>query len=251
MKTVLSLIATLALLCTGCKMFGSNPSAPTAMESKFFDVTTNFVPRYVTNQVLVPVFMTNVVTQTITVTNTTGLVIPQINTTYEYKTVNQTNTIVATNWVEAYDYKPNKTTGTVATISGTLSNLGIPGIGGLVTAVLLGAAGAYGKMRSTLKTSDKINGVLTQGIETAREVISNTPQGQELDAKFKQYLKDHQEAAGVLKQVSNLVADNVNNSAAQGAAAMIKAELPVITEITVAATPVSTTVPPVVTVEKG
>lgn len=213
------------LLFLGCQLFGKNPAPPTAFDQKAFNIVTNVVYKIenVTNRV--PVYETNYQVEVITITNAEKQVV-QVFATNFIPLVTFSNLVVTvTNRVEQYDYTPNATTKNTAAVAGTLSNLGVPGIGSLVTALLVGAAGAYGKMRSTLKTSEKANEVLAQGVETAREVIYTTPQGAQLDAAFKNWLIQHQQSAGILGAVSEIVKDNVNSSAAQGAANLIKAQV--------------------------
>lgn len=221
--TAVVLVATLALV--GCKFFGATPSAPTKFDQKAFDIITNVVYKVVDRTNIIPVYTTNYQIEIITFTNTENKVVQVFATNFIPLVTFSNQVVTVTNRVEQYDYKPNDTTKSSAAVVGTLSNLGIPGIGALVTALLVGAAGAYGKMRSTLKTSDKANEVLAQSVETAREVIYNTPQGKQLDDAFKQWLIQNQQAAGILGAVSTIVKDNVSSSAAQGAANLIKAQV--------------------------
>jgi hypothetical protein len=261
LSLAVGLAALLATILVGCSMFGSNPAPPTAFEQKLFDVTTNFVTRVqtntvtLTNSVIIPVTQTNIVLQTVQVTNITGIVVPQMNTTFTYQTVFQTNTVVTTNavtvtnTVPSYDYKPNAAAQTGAGIAGTLANVGLPGVGSLVSMGIIGALGIYGKLRG-----NKVAGALAQGIETARAVIQTTPQGQQLDANFKAWLVAHQSAAGVITDITSIVGKTVNTptgeAIAQSGANQVTAGLPDIVAVqtappgTASGPTITTTTPP-------
>jgi hypothetical protein len=51
----------------------------------------------------------------------------------------------------------------------------------------------------------KLAAALVTGIEAGRQILQTTSEGQKLDAKFKDMLIAHQEAAGVLNAASTLV----------------------------------------------
>ncbi len=52
-------------------------------------------------------------------------------------------------------------------------------------------------------------------METARAIITTTPQGQAADAQFARWLKEHQKEAGVFTTVSELVPQLSDNPAAR------------------------------------
>ncbi len=52
-------------------------------------------------------------------------------------------------------------------------------------------------------------------METARAVLTTTPQGQAADAQFVKWLMDHQKEAGVFTTVSGLVEQLSDNPAAK------------------------------------
>jgi hypothetical protein len=54
-----------------------------------------------------------------------------------------------------------------------------------------------------------------QGVETARAVLTTTPQGQAVDAQFVRWLMAHQKEAGVFATVSDLVDQVSDNPAAK------------------------------------
>ncbi len=60
----------------------------------------------------------------------------------------------------------------------------------------------------------KVNEALVQGVETARAVLTTTPQGQAADAQFVKWLMEHQKEAGVFASVSTLVDQVSDNPAA-------------------------------------
>ena len=72
-----------------------------------------------------------------------------------------------------------------------------PGIGSIVALALGGLYHGYRQVRNR-----KVNEALIQGVETARAVLTTTPQGQAADAQFVKWLMDHQKEAGVFTTVS-------------------------------------------------
>ncbi len=68
----------------------------------------------------------------------------------------------------------------------------------------------------------KVNEALIQGVETARAVLTTTPQGQAADAQLLKWLMDHQKEAGVFATVSELVDRLSDNPAARVAAEEIE-----------------------------
>jgi hypothetical protein len=61
----------------------------------------------------------------------------------------------------------------------------------------------------------QVNETLVPGVETARAVLTTTPQGQAVDAQFVKWLMDHQKEAGVFTTVSGLVEQLSDSPAAQ------------------------------------
>lgn len=201
-------------LLTGCNLFGKNAAPPTAFDRKAFDVVTNIVYKVenVTNHI--PIYDTNYQVEVITITNEQN-VVKQVFATNYIPIINFSNQVVTvTNRVEQYDYShPSQTSQTVSSIAGTLSNMGMPGIGSLVSMGIIGALGIYGKLRG-----NKTSAALAQGIETARSVLLETPQGQELDAKYKAWLIQNQSAAGVLNAVTSILNKSGNTPAGEAMA---------------------------------
>jgi hypothetical protein len=92
--------------------------------------------------------------------------------------------------------------------TGSVVNAFAPGIGSIVALALGGLYHAYRQLRNR-----KVNEALIQGVETARAVLTTTPQGQAIDAQFVKWLMEHQKAAGVFATVSGLV-DQLGDSPA-------------------------------------
>ncbi|MGH7971995.1 MAG: hypothetical protein ACREIC_25060 [Limisphaerales bacterium] len=70
-----------------------------------------------------------------------------------------------------------------------------------------------------------MNEALVQGVETARAVLTTTPQGQAADAQFVKWLMAHQKEAGVFTTVTDLVDRVSDNPAARVAAEEIAARV--------------------------
>ena len=93
---------------------------------------------------------------------------------------------------------------------GSVTNTFAPGIGSIVALALGGLYHGYRQIRNR-----KVNEALVQGVETARAVLTTTPQGQAVDAQFVKWLMDHQKEAGVFTTVSGLVEQLSDNPAAR------------------------------------
>ena len=79
--------------------------------------------------------------------------------------------------------------------------------------VRAGLYGAWARLKNR-----KVNEALVQGVETARAMLEQTPQGQAVDAEFVRWLQAHQKEAGVFVAVSRLVDQYSDNPAARVAA---------------------------------
>jgi len=84
--------------------------------------------------------------------------------------------------------------------AGSVVNTFAPGIGSIVALALAGLYHGYRQVRNR-----RVNEALVQGVETARAVLTTTPQGQAADAQFVKWLMEHQKEAGVFTTVSGLV----------------------------------------------
>ena len=94
--------------------------------------------------------------------------------------------------------------------AGSVVNTFAPGIGSILALALAGLYHGYRQVRNR-----KINEALVQGVETARAVLTTTPQGQAADAQFVKWLMEHQKEAGVFTTVSSLVDQLSDNPAAK------------------------------------
>lgn len=190
---------------------------PSRLESKFFDITTNYVPQVVVVTNVTPVYLTNVVTiqQTNVMVDKRVEVYPVTNLTtlITYKT----NYELATNYIPAYTFTPNTNAATVVETGKAAGDLF--GFGGIVAAILGGAFGLYGKMRSTKALNTA--GVLAQVIQVGRDILKTTPQGQALDSQWKNWMIQHQLETGVIQQVVGLLDRVVDDESAREVAAEI------------------------------
>ena len=109
---------------------------------------------------------------------------------------------------------------------GSVTNTFAPGIGSIVALALAGLYHGYRQVRNR-----KINEALVQGVETARAVLTTTPQGQAVDAQFVKWLMDHQKEAGVFTTVSGLVEQLTDNPAARLTAQEISARVQRATQV--------------------
>jgi hypothetical protein len=173
-------------------------------------------------------------TNTVVVTNTVPVVTERTNIVYVTNEVSgtvsgyATREAVATNVVTAVvtNFVPVFMTNMVqvpvtnlvakpeaeATIqaTGSVINTFAPGIGSIVALALGGLYHGYRQLRNR-----KVNEALIQGVETARAVLTTTPQGQAVDAQFVRWLMEHQKEAGVFATVSTLVDQLSDNPAAK------------------------------------
>jgi hypothetical protein len=94
--------------------------------------------------------------------------------------------------------------------TGSIANTLAPGIGSILALALGGLYHGYRQLRNR-----KVNEALIQGVETARAVLTTTPQGREADALFVKWLMEHQKEAGVFVTVSDLVQQLSDNPAAR------------------------------------
>src|SRR5262249_40619732 len=85
-------------------------------------------------------------------------------------------------------------------VAGSAINAFVPGIGSIVALALGGLYHGYRQLRNR-----KVNEALVQGVETARAILTTTPQGHAADVQFVKWLMDHQKEAGVFVTVTDLV----------------------------------------------
>jgi hypothetical protein len=104
--------------------------------------------------------------------------------------------------------------------TGSIVNTFAPGIGSILALALGGLYHGYRQTRNR-----KVNEALVQGVETARAILTTTPQGQAADAQFVKWLMEHQKEAGVFATVSGLVDRLSDNPAAKMTAQEIAARV--------------------------
>jgi hypothetical protein len=93
---------------------------------------------------------------------------------------------------------------------GSVVNTFAPAIGSIVALALGGLCTGNRQVRNR-----KVNEALIQSVETARAVLTTTPQGQAADAQFVKWLMEHQKEAGVFTTVSALVENLSDHPAAK------------------------------------
>lgn len=215
----LPLICALALCITGCKLVGTDPSAPNGFERLVFTTVTNYIA------VPMQVTQTNIVTheQVVYATNTVGQIVTVTNVFFmpEYRVVTITNII------PQYENKVNG--GTTATIqaAGTAINTFLPGVGGIASSGLLALLGLWAQLRSSKR--GQTNSTLAQEIETIREFIKSLPSGAKYDQAITAFLQTHQLESGVAQQVLGILQNQVDNQEAKTALQEIQNTLKVAT----------------------
>lgn len=213
----------LLMALSGC----ASPLASKAL----FQVTTNYVPQVhviehvVTNTVIqtnvVQWSITNTVAGVPTVTERTNVVLVPVERTV-------TNTITVTNQVPvSVEVLPREVITSGVAITG-----GMAGPWGTFAAVAItGLLGVWARARQR-KINAQLAGqvqhqtdaavVLAESIEVAREILKNTPQGQQTEAAYLNWLKGHQRTAGVVATVTDLVDKHVDNQAARQVAQLLR-----------------------------
>jgi hypothetical protein len=122
----------------------------------------------------------------------------------------RTNTVVLP--VVTYDYAPAVTVTNLAPrpeIAGAIQGAGalpLP-FAGTAAALLGWLYSAYASARNK-----RVSVALVNGVEAFRTWSQSTPEGQKADAKLKDFLIQHQEAAGVLNSVAALVNEHTGNT---------------------------------------
>lgn len=82
----------------------------------------------------------------------------------------------------------------------------VPGYGQLASVALNGILGLGAVWLSKRKrTADKVATSLVQGIDTFRDILDQTPQGERIDARLTETLRDRQNALQVQKEITRLL----------------------------------------------
>ncbi len=205
LTSVVLLAATLA----GCS------STPTAIERKLFTIQTNYLDmvQVKTQTVQQVVSVTNVINDHQVVVHDVTNFIPV--------------TVQVTNKVEVQTLGPaSAATTTATTIGSSIANVVEPGSGTILGLAVGGLLALWREIRNRkLKGDNNIltdaSIALTQIVETAREVLSKTPQGKEVADKLTSWMISHQSETGTISAISQIVKDNVSETNAQAAAAQI------------------------------
>lgn len=81
-----------------------------------------------------------------------------------------------------------------------------PGYGQLASVALNGALGLGAVWLSSRKrTAEKVSASLVQGIDTFRDILDQTPQGERIDASLTKTLKEQQHALRVEQEIHKLL----------------------------------------------
>ena len=206
-------VAAAALTVGGCRTVDrAYNQAVTPTLAPVVSVVTNTI--VITNVVTEVVERTNLVLVTDAVTGALSGYVTREPVTTNVVTVVQTNQVPVfyTNVVQVPVTNLVAKPEMLATIeaTGSIVNTFLPGIGSMVALLLGGLYHGYRQVRNR-----RVNEALVQGVETARAVLTTTPQGQAADAAFVKWLMEHQKEAGVFAIVSGLVDQLTDNPAAK------------------------------------
>jgi hypothetical protein len=194
-------------------------SVPNAFDSRFYQIMTNQVPHVIvrTNTVVVTNLVPVVEARVIQLTNEVGTITLQTNVfNVTNATVTfQTNVFSVTNLIDKAELQPKAEVDSILRETGQTIG-GLFGAGGIGAALLSLLYQGYASMRNR-----RINAALLQSVETAREIKKDTPQGQEIEARYLAWLKDNQRGAQIITTVGKLVDTFVDNEAAREAAKLI------------------------------
>jgi len=210
---IAALLALLLACASGCSTFDrAYRQEVTWTNAPVVQVFTNTV--VVTNRVPVVTERTNVVFVTNEVSGAvSGFVVREpVATNMVAAVVTNVVPVFQTNLVQVpvtnlvAKAEAEATIGTVGSVVNTFA----PGIGSILALALGGLYHGYRQVRNR-----KVNEALIQGVETARAILTTTPQGQAADAQFVRWLMEHQKEAGVFRIVSELVDQVSDNPAAR------------------------------------
>ena len=200
-------------------MGGCASAPPSALEQHFFEVRTNVIPVIVpvTNVVEMTNWATVTVTNRVEVINEKEVVVPVTNVTLH--SIWATNVVTVTNQVEAYTFVPGTNAVAVTETAREIGGLWGPW-GELIGLILGGVFGIWGLLRSS--RANKTAAVLAQVIETGKQLLRLTPQGNELDATWTAWMKEHQRETGTMLAVIQLLNNVVDEPSAKQVAAELR-----------------------------
>ena len=82
----------------------------------------------------------------------------------------------------------------------------VPGYGQLASVALNGLLGIGAVwMGRRKRTADKVSASLIQGIDTFRDILDQTPHGEQIDARLTETLREHQNALQVQREIHRLL----------------------------------------------
>jgi len=219
------------LLCGGCALM---PKADRAL----FNITTNYAPVVLTvtnTQVITNIVERPVVTREVVVVTNIIQAAPVVTTTViEHTNIVRVPEIVWSNTVQIVtNFIPHDVVVAPKAAIGTSLDVvgGLAGPWGTLGAVALTAIlGVWARSRQKdinavlageVAAKQTVGETLSQSIEVARELIKKTPQGQQLEQRYLDWLQTHQAAQGVLGAVADLVTETVSNPQAKVVADLI------------------------------
>lgn len=202
-------------------LFGCVSHPPTALEQKYFNITTNPpVISVTTNFIPVTLYKTNEVVQT--VTNLQNVV--EFRTNYvpvAVATNVEARLAVVTNQPETYNFAPGPGQQNIKDIGGLIGSFF--GAGGIATTAIGALFSIWGLVRS--KKNYGTAAQLAQTIETLRTFVQQLPNGPAYDTALVQWMQQHQAETGTINQIIGLLANEVSNPDAQVAAEHIRAAI--------------------------
>jgi hypothetical protein len=203
------------MLASGCKLIGTDTSAPNAVEKQIFTTVTNWVqvPVQTTNTT----FTTNIVTQF--QTNTVGQIVTVTNQVVQP----QYNLVWVTNEIPQYENTVSDRTKATVTGAGGVLNYFFPGAGAAASTGVLALLGLWAQLRSGKRKDTSV--ALAQEVETIREFIKTLPSGAKYDTAITQFLQSHQMQAGVANEVLGILKSQVSNPDAKAAIEEIQGTL--------------------------
>lgn len=219
MKKSLTLSAVIlaALVIIGC---ASTP--PTALESKLFNVTTNYFPQLV--MVTNTAYRTNTVIETVTTTNKIGVVVTEPFTNFVTVPVTQLTTQIVQIPAYTYAVPTNGPAAAAQGVAGVIGNIAAPGVGGPIASGIIGLVLAgWAWVRGNKQSATANN--LAQTIEVARELLKSLPNGAGLDNQLTGWMQQQQAESGILPQVLDILDKTVDNPAAKTISDQLRADL--------------------------
>lgn len=218
MKTKTSLMALGALMLIAAIIAISCTSTPTRLETKLFDIQTNYVDAVILRTNVI--WTTNTFTVTKTVTNENNVVVPVFVTNAIPVPLYSVTTI--TQQVPTYVFSQGTNAQGVKDTAAAIGNIAMPGVGGPIAGGVAGLILAgWQWFRNRKSTAAAASGV--QAVEVARNLVKSLPNGATYDAAYVQWLQRHQVELGVLPQVLDLMKTTLDTNSTRQTTDQIKA----------------------------